>query len=263
MCVCVIYICTPGGKTAPIGAKDLVESLFFFFYQVNEISSNIQRYGLFPWLFPLIFFLSDISFCYYNILSSVVMYISKLSAIYRHWGHGTERERTSGGQWFRFVLLSNNISNGHQKKTTDPTPSPRKKKMDKNGRRFNNKKFRFDVGNCVPSSVMVKCDGQSDHHQSTTRVKVRSTHALTIYHCMVVHYNSHSLSLSLFYSCYNNQIERREYKETIAPFSYTFHGVPIYIYFFFIIIIIIAAGPYIYTHTHTVCVCVSISFKRK
>lgn len=158
------------------GSRRVSFSFFFFFYQVNEISSNIQRYMDFSLAFSSHFF-----FVWYFLLllqyslECCNVHISKLSAIYRHWGHGTERERTSGGQWFRFVLLSNNISNGHQKKTTYPTPSPRKKKWIKMDDDLITKKFRFDVGNCVPSSVMVKCDGQSDHHQSTTRVKVRST----------------------------------------------------------------------------------------
>ena len=130
VCVCVIYICTPGGKTAPIGAKDLVES---FHPQVNEISSNIQRYGLFLAFSPIFCFLY-ISFCYYNILSSVVMYISNLSAIYRHWGHGREREPLGANGFdlfFNPIIYRMAIKRKQQHR-----PNPPEKKRDKNGWRF-------------------------------------------------------------------------------------------------------------------------------
>ena len=184
VCVCVIYICTPGGKTAPIGAKDLVES---FHPQVNEISSNIQRYGLFLAFSPIFCFLY-ISFCYYNILSSVVMYISNLSAIYRHWGHGREREPLGANGFdlfFNPIIYRMAIKRKQQHR---PNP-PEKKgiKMDDDFILYKKEKKNFDLMLGIVFRrrwlwlVLVKCDGQSDHHQSTTRVKVRSTHSRT-YH---------------------------------------------------------------------------------
>lgn len=159
------------------GSRRVSFSFFFFFYQVNEISSNIQRYGLFPWLFPLIFFLSDISFCYYNILSSVVMYIYLSYRLYIAIGDTVQREReplgANGFDLFFYPIIYRMAIK--RKQQTRPDPLPLKKKWIKMDDDLITKKFRFDVGNCVPSSVMVKCDGQSDHHQSTTRVKVRST----------------------------------------------------------------------------------------
>jgi hypothetical protein len=222
---------------------------FLPIFNAMDVSLAFSPHFFFVWYFLLLLQYS---------LECCNVHISKLSAIYRHWGHGTERERTSRGQWFRFVLLSNNISNGHQKKTTDPTRPPplEKKKWIKMDDDLITKNFDLMLG------IVFHRRWWSSATANQIIINLQQEwkwdpHALTIYHCMVVHYNSHSLSLSLslFYSCYNNKIERREYKETKAPFSHTFHGVPIYIYFFFIIIIIIiAAGPYIYTHTHTLCV---------
>jgi hypothetical protein len=79
---------------------------FFIRPKVNEISSNIQVYGTQSSSFFLFYF------CYYNILSSAVMYLYSRYSGYRLCIAQGGRPATSGAQCFRFVLALAIISAG-------------------------------------------------------------------------------------------------------------------------------------------------------
>jgi hypothetical protein len=102
-------ICTLGDVCVLAGAEEIVQSSslsFFIRPKVNEISSNIQVYGTQSSSFFLFYF------CYYNILSSAVMYLYSRYSGYRLCIAQGGRPATSGAQCFRFVLALAIISAG-------------------------------------------------------------------------------------------------------------------------------------------------------